>query len=741
MDTWAFRTLSPEVSPPTFLHHEKARAFFSKALLADSHFQTYLARFSPSRPNPAVTLLDVDYDVIAQADAWPLPRSIYADIFSRMAEGNPKVVLVDLIFEKPQTPWVSETIFQNITEANAPLLMPVINQLNHDGQLKDALAKLPYVLITVLANDRDFSARPLREHYAATIERHVLAAPPVQVTGDGIRSVFSRARLIGLRDSILPLQLDAMGQGFTLIEADRYGRSAEIPCFQRLEARTPDHRSYFLPNIVVEAVRVSEAADHYELTVEGGRATKFKVGTREILTNPAGEMTVNFYNRAKVPVVRANDLLQGLVSPEIFDGKIVVFSSDTDFLHDYVATPFGLIWGAEVVSYAISNILNQDYYYRPVWATWFELGLLGFLLITVITICSRLKPSRAALVVTLLLAATIILIATLYIYKRQVFSVTIPVGFATILFVQSTIIRVVREENQKRFFKNALSLYLSPELSELVAEKPELLGLQGKEEILTVLFSDIRNFSSISESMTPEELTAFLQHFFSPMTDIIFATGGTLDKYIGDAIMAFWGAPLPQDDHAVRACDAALRMLEALDQLLQQQQQALASLPPIRMGIGIHSGKMRVGNMGSARRLNYTVIGDNVNLGSRLEGLTKHYGVRLIVSEQTWEALGGKFHGRRLDRVKVKGKDEAVTIYEVIGCGVPSTELQAALTKWDSALQAYEQQQWETGVRNFLEWADSRQDITAGMYLKSIEHYRNAEQPANWPPVSVMTEK
>ena len=223
------------------------------------------------------------------------------------------------------------------------------------------------------------------------------------------------------------------------------------------------------------------------------------------------------------------------------------------------------------------------------------------------------------------------------------------------------------------------------------------------------------------------------------MTDVIFSTDGTLDKYIGDAIMAFWGAPLEQDDHAVRACTAAIGMLKCLDQLTLELEKD--GLPPIEIGIGLHSGPMRVGNMGSEKRLNYTVLGDNVNLGSRLEGLTKFYGVRLIVSEQTWNMLDGKFFGRQLDRVKVKGKDEAVTIYEVIGQGLPESDLAAMLHKWEEGIVAFREKRWEDAETVFNIWQSQRNDVTAGMYLSLIREYRNKSNGVDWPPVSVMTEK
>ena len=238
--------------------------------------------------------------------------------------------------------------------------------------------------------------------------------------------------------------------------------------------------------------------------------------------------------------------------------------------------------------------------------------------------------------------------------------------------------------------------------------------------------------------MNPEELTSFLQRYFSPMTDVIFEAGGTLDKYIGDAIMAFWGAPLPQDDHPQRACAAALKMLWTLDELCGGGKDDLP--PEIGMGIGIHTGTMRVGNMGSEKRLNYTVLGDNVNLGSRLEGLTKHYGVRLIVSSSTWEAVQGDFYGRCLDTVRVKGKDEAVTIYEIRGHGSPLPEEASRLACWERAMQGVLERDWDAAREGFESWK-GHGDQPATLHLERLELYAAAPRPEEWPPVTTMTEK
>jgi adenylate cyclase len=452
-------------------------------------------------------------------------------------------------------------------------------------------------------------------------------------------------------------------------------------------------------------------------------------------------LTINFYNRGPsqdIPMIRAYDLLEGNVQPEQIRDKLVVIGSDTNLLHDYLQTPFGSLWGTEVVALSISNILNGDYLYRPPWAGTAEILLMLVALILITIVALNAKPTWSLTITIVVLGTIFSITAWAYVQQGQLLGVTLPVSFSLIVYLQHTLLRYVREERQKRTLKNALSLYLSPELSRQVADNPELLGLQGREEVLTVLFTDIRNFSSISETMGPEELTSFLQRYFSPMTDIIFEAGGTLDKYIGDAIMAFWGAPLPQVDHPQRACAAALKMLWALDELAGGDKEGLP--PEIGMGIGIHTGSMRVGNMGSEKRLNYTVLGDNVNLGSRLEGLTKHYGIRLIVSEATWNAVKTEFYGRCLDTVRVKGKDEAVTIYEVRGHGKPLPEEQSRLDSWDSAMNAFITKDWEAARTGLTAWHD-RGDTPAGLYLERIEDYSTNGLPGSWPPVTTMTEK
>jgi adenylate cyclase len=229
-----------------------------------------------------------------------------------------------------------------------------------------------------------------------------------------------------------------------------------------------------------------------------------------------------------------------------------------------------------------------------------------------------------------------------------------------VTFISLIVFKVMTEEREKRKIRETFGKYVSPKVVDQLLQDPPELG--GVDKELTVMFSDIRAFSTLSENMSPQELVNHLNVYLAAMTDIILEYGGTLDKYIGDAIMAFWGAPLSMADHAERACACALKQMEKLKELN-------ASWPVdkrINIGIGLNSGVMTVGNMGSNLRMNYTLMGDNVNLGSRLEGTNKEYGTNIIISEYTYGLVKDKFVVRELDNVRVKGKNKPVGIYELV---------------------------------------------------------------------------
>jgi adenylate cyclase len=288
---------------------------------------------------------------------------------------------------------------------------------------------------------------------------------------------------------------------------------------------------------------------------------------------------------------------------------------------------------------------------------------------------------------------------------------------------------------EKARLKEEFSTVLAPTVVDQLLVNPALAGLGGAERELTVMFSDIRGFTTMSEKLSPEGLTQFLNEYLTPMTDILIQHEGTLDKYMGDAIMAFWGAPIEQKDHAQRACVTAVEMLEKLDELKKKWR--AEGKPEIDIGIGLNSGLMRVGFMGSARMRNYTLLGDNVNLGSRLEGTNKNYGTHIIVSETTFKAADDVIHGRWLDAVRVKGKKEPVNIYEVIGKGPLTPAVAAFVAPFEDGLKLYRAQQWDEAEAKFKAAIAARggDDPPSDVYLERIDHFRHEAPPANWDGV------
>jgi adenylate cyclase len=274
----------------------------------------------------------------------------------------------------------------------------------------------------------------------------------------------------------------------------------------------------------------------------------------------------------------------------------------------------------------------------------------------------------------------------------------------------------------------------------MVSENPALLRLGGEKKELTVIFTDIRGFTSISEMLDPEALVEFLNEYLGAMTDIVFAHGGLLDKYIGDAIMALWGTPLPAPDHAASACRAALDMTARLQDLRQEWK--TRGLPPLEIGVGINTGPMVVGNMGSSRRFNYTVMGDQVNLGSRLEGLNKFYGTRILLSESTRAQLGEEFLMREVDAVRVKGKRQPVVVFELLARAGDSAELRSFVAEFEEALRAYKERRWEEAYLLFLQFAHAHpDDQPTQIYLERCRQLMASPAPADWDGVFEMEHK
>jgi adenylate cyclase len=354
--------------------------------------------------------------------------------------------------------------------------------------------------------------------------------------------------------------------------------------------------------------------------------------------------------------------------------------------YDQVVTPFRNV-EAGIYAHAamLSSILSGRFLQRGVSAVLAELiFILGVGLFLGLVLPRAAPWLKAA--VPLGLAAAWILLVQLALRGGVVLASALPLANVFSVAFAVVFVGYLSTDREKARLRRTFRYYVGESVMTEMLDHPDLLRLGGEKRDCTVLFSDIRGFTSLSESMAPEALVKFINGYLSPMTRIVFEEGGTLDKYIGDALMAFWGAPVPQEDHALRACRTALRFLDALEQLRRSWR--AEGLPEIEIGVGINSGPMVVGNMGSDLRFDYTVMGDAVNMASRLEGANKIFHTTIIVSEETWTRIASQATGRRLGSLRLRGRSEAVRVWELLALRPPTAEEQATIAGFEAAVDA-----------------------------------------------------
>jgi adenylate cyclase len=442
--------------------------------------------------------------------------------------------------------------------------------------------------------------------------------------------------------------------------------------------------------------------------------------------------------RGVFPHISLVDIARGTFDKEAVRGKIVIVAVTAIGTFDQRVTPFTPIApGVEVHAAAIQSMVTGDALLRNRDFMLIEM-LVAIILALLLGYLYRAVGLFPGLVITLLFSGVWAAVVYVLFLGHSWFH-QIPIqGQIVFTWAGITLYGYLTEGREKAQLKKEFSTVLAPTVVDQLLKNPALAGLGGDERELTVMFSDIRGFTSMSEQMTPEGLTQFLNEYLTPMTDILIQRQGTLDKYMGDAIMAFWGAPIAQEDHAARACLAALDMMDKLHEL--QAKWHTEGKPEIDIGIGLNSGLMRVGFMGSERMRNYTLLGDNVNLGSRLEGINKSYKTNIIISEFTYKAAKDAIYGRVIDAVRVKGKREPVTIYELRGAGRPQAEEADLLKAFAEALRLYQEKKFAEAKARFEALAQ-KGDATSEVYIGRCEVYLQDPPPDDWDGVYEMKTK
>lgn len=448
----------------------------------------------------------------------------------------------------------------------------------------------------------------------------------------------------------------------------------------------------------------------------------------------------------------------GYVYSQAFQGKVVLIGStmpeDKDlFPVSYTKgeqTGDNLMYGVEIHANVIQNVFDNNFLTKE--PQWLEALSVVLLCVGMFFATTKIKEVKFRVqVIGDLVGGSLVLVALAAILGISVMlfndygyvaALTSPSLALLAGFVGATVYNYITERKQKVLIKGMFSQYVNPTIVDELVAHPEKLRLGGERRELTVLFSDIAGFTSISESIKPERLVSLLNEYLSIMTEIVFATGGTLDKYEGDAIMAFWGAPIPQEDHALRACKAALEMQKLLIRIRGRWEKE--GKPDLNVRIGMSTGEMVVGNMGGRGRFDYTVMGDTVNLGSRLEGANKEYRTNIMISQKTYEEVKDHVLGRQLDLLIVKGRTEPVAVYELMGLAgdhIPR-EYMELLKLYDEGLQYYRQREWDAAIEAFRRVLSmDPEDYPSKMYIKRALSYKETPPPPEWNGVFVMKTK
>ena len=617
-----------------------------------------LQRLKPRTYDPQipVRVVDIDDASLEKLGQFPWPRTTMAEIFVRLTNAGAAAIVFDGVLAEPDRTSPAAVAREIPTIAADPELKAKLSGLpDNDAVLAEVLAQTSVVLgysPTDVARGRE----PVRKAgiaFAGDDPRLFLRPWPGAITNLEI------------------LEKATAGVGSITTEFGSDNTIRGVPLFFRIGDK-------IYPSLVAEAIRVAQGATTYVIKSSNasqetgyGEQTgivSVKIGQFEPLTDGLGQIQLYDTGPRDERFISVAEVMSEGFDEKKVEGMILFVGSSAPGLKDLRVTPLDPVAPGVVVHAQLAEqIIGNTYLQRPdliAGAEFLYLLLIGLLMVFLLP---RLGAALSGMVALLLIAAALSLSWVAFSQFGWLVDAVSPSSVLLLLFLSGTVFSYIRSESERRQVRDAFSLYLAPELVREVAADPSRLRLGGEAREVTVMFTDIRRFTTISESLKPDELARFLNGFLTPMTDIILGRRGTIDKYMGDAIMAFWNAPLDDPEHAANACRAALDMREQLGVLnsLWRLERGEDS-PLIEIGIGLNTGPASVGNFGSDRRFAYSVIGDAVNLSSRLEGQTKAYGADTLISEEV-HRQAPDFAVVELDLLRVKGKREPARIYALMG--------------------------------------------------------------------------
>ncbi|MCB2107199.1 MAG: adenylate/guanylate cyclase domain-containing protein [Rhodobacteraceae bacterium] len=709
----------------------------------------------PFTPDGPVVIVDLDEKSLAEQGQWPWPRTVIADLVTELTAMGAKVIGFDVVFSEQDRTSIA-TVASGMTGLDEATLSRLRSLKTNDEIFAEAIkASGKVVLGATIAESADVAnSKPMRTAYAvkgpdpaAVIENHdyILRAIPIleeAAAGNAIFSV-SASRVDGVvRDVPLILKI------------------------RRFNSASSDAKvAGLLPALSLEMMRVGINASTVLIGVDEYNNVELismrPRGSRErfnIYPDQKGKIWVYFTPHASYQknYISATDVLNGRIDPSVFKDKYVLVGTSAQALRDVRASPLDpVLPGVEVHANLIENVLFGQQLKRPPDAPGFEL-IVAVVASLIVIILTPMVGARIGAVTVLLMAGGIIGYSwEAFDARLELYDPSFPTIVIVLFYIILTYAAFSSTEAQKKQVRAAFAQYLSPDMVESLADDPSKLKLGGENREMTFMFSDIRGFTSISELFDAQGLTKLINRLLTPMSDVITQNSGTIDKYMGDCIMAFWNAPLFVKNHARAACRAALGMIEAVKQVnAELEAEAKAEGREHRVlavGVGINTGIACVGNMGSVQRFDYSVLGDSVNLASRLEGQSKTYHVITVLGEST-AAQAPEFALLELDLIMVKGKNTAVRVFTLSGDEMLAQDKDfiALKSAHDKMLEAYRGQQWaqaETLIAECKSSAVLGKGLTAtlpefyDLYLDRIAEFKANPPGAAWNGVFVATSK
>src|SRR5215468_6061590 len=714
--------------------------FFVRALrlIAFDHFQ----RLDPPKYDPElpVRIVDIDEASLAKIGQWPWPRTAVRDLLAELTAKGAAVVAFDVLFAEPDRTSLEAIVKQLPASEAAAVTAAMAGRPSNDQQFADEIRKTPTVLSIVLGQGT-----------ATTLP----AKAGFVFGGDDPRPFLQD---FDVATPNLPKFDDAAhGIGAFNWVADRDQIVRRVALMFRLNET-------FVPALATEALRVAQGASTYLLKASNasgetafGQSTglnHIRIGDVEVPTDAGGGIYLKFRHFEKAAYIPAWKVLAGEVPQEEIEGRIMLVGTSAPGLLDLRATPVDAqVPGIDIHAQVIETLLTGRFLERPDYALALEQLVLLAFGIMLAFVLPRVPATASAAIGFLTIGAILVGGWAAFRYGNLLLDPSYPVLFLGCLTAIITFYTYHGAEAQRSQIRHAFGQYLAPALVEQLAQTPEKLVLGGEEREMTILFSDVRGFTAISElyKEDPQGLTSLMHRLLTPLTNAIVGQEGTIDKYIGDAVMGFWNAPLAVPQHELKACAAALDMIDRLALLNRERQEEAkaAGQPflPLRIGIGINTGRCLVGNLGSDLRFNYSVLGDPVNVASRLEGQTKYYGVPIIIGSKTGEKAKEKFAVLEIDLITVKGKTESETVYTLLGREEVASDIrfQEFRKLWSTMIYCYRSRDWEGALEAIELCRSAENNFGLGMlfelYSTRIQAFQASAPPANWAGIFVAETK